>query len=223
MNRKAKLVLEITFVLAVGLDALVAFLGGAPGLTSCPPFTGAVHLTLSTSGLAQVSGPLFSGTQLILAPGSTGTVTLRMTSGFNITEYFEEINRSALPLGPFGADNYVIDVSKAYRTSTGWNTYGVSPNATGISVSQVSFVKIDDHNYTATYKVEASPSAPPGVYQAPMFFNGWCSTYYLTVGNFPYVGTIDGSPQFITLLLPLVLFFVVWGGILIYERRKVGI
>jgi len=219
MNRGALIVLVVAFFLAMAYDVWVA--SEAPlGLGTCPPFFGTVSFTLSTSGFqAYVAGPLFTGHQLVLAPGSSGTVTIRMTSDdLNLTDNLGTIDGSSIPLGPFGAETYVIDVSKAYRTSTVWNTYVLSPNETGISVSQVSLVRMDDYNYTATYRVQASPSARPGTYQAPMFFNGWCSTYYLTIGTLPYMGTINGTPQSITLLLPFLLVALLGCGLFALER-----
>jgi hypothetical protein len=203
-----RLVATLAFALVLAIVCVIIWLAivATPGLTSCPAFAGAVDFTLTPSGFLSYAGePLFTGHQLVLAPGSTGTVTMKMTSGFNITEYLEEVHIAAYPFGPFASGDYVIDVSRAYRTATGWDFYTISPNAIGITVNQTSFVKVDDHNYTAVYTVTAAASSRDGVYMMPMFFNGWCSNYYPTIGTTPYLGTIDGVPQTITLLLPLAL------------------
>jgi hypothetical protein len=147
-------------------------------------------------------------------------VMIEMTSDSNITKYLQdEVNVSACTLGPFSTMNNVIDASRGCETPAGWSDAVVSPSETGINVQQISFDRVNDYTYTAVYVVSATVFARSGTYQAPMFFEGSCSGYYLTVGYFPYTGAINGIPQPITWPLPFLLIALLGCTILLLSAR----
>jgi hypothetical protein len=175
----------------------------------------------SSGFLYVVGGPLFSGTQLVLPPGSSGTLTIDCSSDNNLTQYWEGSFLTSLQQGKPLSYLSLTDVTRMTRTSIDLETVGVFQNETGLSFYVVAIDKISDFDYEISYNVTAAKTAPARTYSIPTPSGefGIFHCYYLTVGTFPYKGTISAVPQAITLLLPLLAVVVV--GIGVWGFRKV--
>ena len=220
MDGRLRTILAVAFVVALAYDVWLG-MGANQGLTTCPPLIGTADFSFTTYGFQFVVGePLFSGQQLVLAPGTTASVVITISSVDNLSQYFQATGPAFFTASsnPFNAGSYVIDSSRTYRTSVGWNNDVISPNETGITIEETSFERVSDYKYIGVYDVSASRDARQGVYMMPMFFDGWCSPYYLTIGAFPYTGDLEAFPQTITWLLPFILVGLLGCVLLVVDR-----
>ena len=191
---KRRTVYVLVFVLVTGslllYNVVLPYVTVAP--TSCPAIF--ADLSMSSSGFAySVGAPWFSPPQLVLAPGTAGTIILAYTSPMNnLSQMYQQ------PHGAFGFEyEYLFPVGSSNP---------VSINSTGVAIflSNATFPTIHDADFSLV--VNASAAARQGAYE--LYFPSTCgSTFYLVVGNFPYLLPTPGvlSP------LSLILFDVLMG------------
>ncbi len=162
--------------------------------TSCPAIF--ADLNSSASGFVYAVGePWFSPPQLVLAPGTTVTITLTYTSQLNnLSQLYRQ------PHGAFGFDyQYIFPVRST-------NPLPANGTGIGISLAKASFPSV--HEAIFILNVSAKASARQGAYS--LGFPSTCGdTYYLVVGNLPYLLPVPGvlSP------LALVVFDLLMGSL----------
>lgn len=210
MGRRALYV--IIFLIVTGSLLLYNLI--LPSLIATPRSCPAIfaNLNSSTSGFAIAGGePWFSPPQLVLAPGTTATITLTYTSPLNnLSQMYQQ------PHGAFGFGyQYIYPVGST-------NTLPINGTGIGISLSNASFPSI--HEAIFVLNVSAKASARQGAYG--LGFPSTCGyDYYLVVGNLPYLLPTPGVLSPLSLIISDVLMgllsvVVAHLALKLYDGRK---